>query len=188
MSQDIVTRRGDRIERVRPLITTEELQARIAELGAQIAADYGDKEVVAVAVLKGSFLFFADLVRHLQLPNLACDFLGLSSYGSRTESSGVVRVTSDLSGPVEGKHILIVEDIVDTGLTMKYLLENLATRRPASVQICTLLHKPEGKKVDVPMAYVGFTIENHFVVGYGLDYDERYRQLPHIGVMSFENA
>jgi hypoxanthine phosphoribosyltransferase len=185
----MVTQRGDKIERITPLFSTEALQERIAELGAQISADLGDREVVAVAVLKGSILFFADLIRHLDIPSLECDFLGLSSYGEgRTESSGVVRVTSDLTRPIEGKHILVVEDIIDTGLTMQYLLENLRTRRPASVTVCSLLHKPARSKVQVPMDYVGFTIEDRFVVGYGLDYDERYRQLPWIGEMSFEDA
>lgn len=183
---DIVTEMDGRIERITPLITEAEIQGRITELAAQISADYGDVPVVAVCVLKGSILFFSDLIRAMNLPRLNVDFLGLSSYGSRTASSGVVRLTSDLSRPIEGKHLLVVEDIIDTGLTMQYLLDNFRTRRPASIKVCTLLHKPEGKQVEVPMDYVGFTIENHFVVGYGLDYDERYRQLRHIGVMHFE--
>lgn len=186
MSDELVTKRDGRIERVSPYLTEAQLAERIQELGAQLSADYEGKDVVAIAVLKGSILFFTDLIRQTSLPGLRCDFLGLSSYGSRTESSGVVRLTQDLSQPIEGRHVLIVEDIVDTGLTMQYLLDNLATRKPASVQICTLLHKPSGTKVEVPMKYVGFTIANHFVVGYGLDFDERYRQLPYIGVMSFE--
>ena len=171
-----------------PHLDRDAIAERVRALGAEISRDYAGQDVIAVAVLKGSILFFTDLIRHMDLPGLSCDFLGLSSYGSRTETSGVVRLTQDLSLPVEGSHVLIVEDIVDTGLTMQYLLDNLASRRPASVQICTLLHKPAGTKVEVPMKYVGFTIENHFVVGYGLDFDERYRQLPYIGVMSFEQA
>ncbi len=184
---DLVTRHGDRIERITPMFTEAQLQERIKELGAQISKDYEGESVVAIAVLKGSILFFSDLIRSMDLPGLECDFLGLSSYGSRTESSGVVRLTSDLSRAVEGKHLLVVEDIVDTGLTVQYLLENLGTRRPKSIKICTLLHKPAGTRVEVPMDYIGFTIENRFVVGYGLDYDERYRQLPFVGVMSFED-
>jgi len=184
---DIVTEVDGRIERISPLISSEEIQARIKELAAEISADYGDQPVVAVCVLKGSILFFSDLIRSLSISRLNVDFLGMSSYGSRTASSGVVRLTSDLSRPIEGKHLLVVEDIVDTGLTMQYLLDNFRTRRPASIKVCTLLHKPAGKQVEVPMDYVGFTIDDKFVVGYGLDYDERYRQLHHIGVMHFED-
>ena len=186
MGEDLVTRWGGRIERITTYLSEETLQERIRALGAQISEDYKDKEVVAVAVLKGSIMFYSDLIRNVSIPGLSCDFLGLSSYGSRTKSSGVVRLTQDLSNPIDGKHVLVVEDIVDTGLTMKYLLENLATRGPASVEICTLLHKPSGTQVEVPMKYVGFTVPDHFVVGYGLDYDERYRQLPYLGVMHFE--
>ncbi len=187
MSEELITQRDGRVERVAPYLTEDQIQERVRALGAELTRDYAGQDVVAVAVLKGSILFFTDLIRQTELPGLTCDFLGLSSYGSRTESSGVVRLTQDLSQHVEGRHVLIVEDIVDTGLTMQYLLDNLATRKPASVQICTLLHKPSGTRVEVPMKYVGFTIENHFVVGYGLDYDERYRQLPYIGIMSFED-
>ena len=187
MGKDLVTHREDCIERISVYLSEAEILARVRELGAEISADYQGKALVAVAVLKGSILFYSDLIRSVSLPDLSCDFLGLSSYGSRTQSSGVVRLTQDLSNPVEGKHVLVIEDIVDTGLTMKYLLENLATRRPASVEICTLLHKPSGTQVEVPLRYTGFTVENHFVVGYGLDFDERYRQLPYLGVMSFED-
>ena len=184
--EDLVTEHNGRIERISSLITSEELQARITEVARQITADYGDQEVVAVAVLKGSIMFFTDLIRQLDIPRLRVDFLGLSSYGSRTKSSGIVRLTSDLSHPIEGRHLLVIEDIIDSGLTIEYLLQNFQTRRPASIKICTLLHKPAGTKVEVPIDYTGFTIEDHFVVGYGLDYDERYRQLPFIGLMSFE--
>lgn len=184
---DLVTEYNGRLEKVTTMFTAEQIQARIKALGEEISRDYQGKEVVAVAVLKGSVPFFADLIRAMELPGLSCDFLGLSSYGSRTETSGVVRLTSDLSRPVVDKHVLVIEDIVDTGLTMQYLLENLATRKPASVRICTLLHKPANERVSVPLDYIGFTIENEFVVGYGLDYDERYRQLPFIGVMRFED-
>lgn len=179
--------RDGKIERIEPMIDSAKLQARIRELGAQITQDYADREnMVVIGVLKGAVPFFVDLIRHIQLPHLTCDFLGLSSYGSRTASSGVVRVTSDLTGPIEGKHVLVVEDIIDTGLTMDYLYRNLATRRPASVECCTLLHKPSGERIKVDMRYVGFTIPDRFVVGYGLDYAERYRQLPYIGEMHFD--
>ncbi len=186
--RELVTPYNGRIEKIRPMLDADTIQARVKELGAQISRDYAGRELVLVAVLKGSVIFCADLMRHIDLPGLSCDFLGLSSYGSRTVSSGVVRLTSDVSCSVVDKDILIVEDIVDTGLTMQYLLENMATRRPASVKICTLLHKPANEQVHVPLDYIGFTIANEFVVGYGLDYDERYRQLPYIGTMSFEDA
>lgn len=165
------------------LLSEEALQTRIKELGEKIRADYAGRDIHVIAVLKGSFVFLADLVRAIDHDRLSVDFLGLSSYGNRTESSGVVRVTQDLSQPIEGKHVLVVEDIIDTGLTMQYLLENLKTRRPATVEICTLLHKPSNTQVAVDMQYVGFTIENKFVIGYGLDYAERFRNLPFIGVV-----
>lgn len=165
----------------RVMFSAEALAARVNELGRQITADYAGSEVTVVGVLNGSFVFMADLVRAIDLP-IRCDFLGLSSYGSATESSGVVAITKDLSGPIEGRHLLIVEDIVDTGLTMAYLMQNLATRRPASVKLVSLLSKPARRQVDVVIDYLGFTIEDRFVVGYGLDYDGRYRNLPFIGV------
>ena len=167
---------------VDPMISEEQLQQRVAELGAQITADYRDKDLVVVGVLKGSFPFVADLVRRIDLP-IRVDFLGLSSYGSGTETTGVVKITSDLSKPVAGRHVLVVEDIVDTGLTMQYLLENLATRHPASVKVCSLLEKPSRLRAQVDIAYKGFTIPDAFVVGYGLDYDERYRNLPFLGIL-----
>ncbi len=167
---------------VEPMITEEQLQQRVAELGAQITADYQGKDLVVVGVLKGSFPFVADLVRQIDLP-LRVDFLGLSSYGSGTETTGVVKITSDLTKPISGRHVLVVEDIVDTGLTMHYLLENLATRHPASVRVCSLLEKPARLKAPVEIAYKGFTIPDAFVVGYGLDYDERYRNLPFLGIL-----
>jgi hypoxanthine phosphoribosyltransferase len=169
-------------DKVEVLYSAEQVAARTRELGQQITRDYAGQDLVVVGVLKGSVLFFGDLVRQIDLP-ISCDFLGLSSYGSGTESSGVVRITSDLSRPVEGKHVLVIEDIVDTGLTMKFLLENLETRQPLSVKICALLEKPTRAKVKVPIHYKGFTIPDEFVVGYGLDFDERYRNLPFIGKM-----
>lgn len=164
------------------LLSQQVLAARVAELGAEITRDYEGKELICVGILKGSVPFLADLVRQIQLP-MAMDFLGLSSYGAGTTSSGVVRLTSDLSNPIEGKHIVIVEDIVDTGLTMQYLFENLETRKPASVAVCTLLHKPSKTRIPVKLDYVGFTIPNEFVIGYGLDFAELYRNLPYIGVL-----
>ncbi len=164
------------------LISKEQIAQRVRELGAQIERDYENKELVLLGVLKGSFLFISDLARAIDLP-LSVDFIGLSSYGEATESSGVVKITSDLSRPIENKHVVIVEDIVDTGLTMRYLLDNLATRRPASVKLCTLLNKPSRARTKIPIDYLGFQIEDRFVVGYGLDAAEKYRNIPFIGVM-----
>ena len=163
------------------LYSEEVIAKRVQELGARISADYADKSVTLVGILKGSVVFFADLMRSIRLP-LRCDFMGISSYGDETKSSGVVRITHDLSQPIEGDHVLLVEDIVDSGLSMRYLLEHFATRDAASVKVCTLLHKPSNAKTDVPIAYKGFTIPDHFVVGYGLDYAGRYRNLPYIGI------
>lgn len=164
------------------LIDEHQIASRIAELGEELTRDYKGKNLVLVVVLKGSILFAADLCRAINLP-LTLEFMGLSSYGESTDSSGVVQVTLDLSKPVAGKHVLIVEDIVDTGLTMRYLLTSMETRSPASVKVCTLLHKPARRRVRVPIDYVGFTIEDHFVIGYGLDFDQKYRNLRHIGYM-----
>ena len=170
-------------DQIETLLSEAQLQARIAELGAQITHDFRGQRLHIVGVLKGCFMFLADLVRHIDL-DCTVDFLGVSSYGSRTESSGVVRVTQDLSAPIADRHVLLVEDIVDTGLTMKYLLQNLQTRSPESLSICTLLHKPEGQIVEVPLHYIGFVIPNKFVIGYGLDYAELYRNLPYIGTLA----
>jgi hypoxanthine phosphoribosyltransferase len=163
-----------------PLITEERLRARIAELGRDIARDYAGKSLVVVAVLKGSFIFVADLVRAVALP-LEVEFIGISSYAG-TSSSGVVQITQDLSRPIAGEHVLLVEDVVDSGLTMSYLIDNLSTRRPASVQVCALLEKPSRAKVKVPIAYRGFEIPEEFVVGYGLDVNGKYRNLPYVGI------
>jgi hypoxanthine phosphoribosyltransferase len=164
------------------LFTEQQIADRVAALGAQIERDHRGKDLVLVAVLKGAFVFVSDLSRHIDLP-LSIDFIGLSSYGEETESSGVVKITSDLSRPIEGKHVLIVEDIVDTGLTMRYLLDNFSTRRPASVKICALLHKPSRLRTRIPIEYLGFTLPDLFVVGYGLDAGERFRNVPFIGVV-----
>lgn len=175
-----------RIERVEPFLTAQQLQARVAELGAAIEAlPPTEQPLVLVCVLKGSVLFFTDLVRHLQRP-VHLVFLGVSSYAGNTESSGAVRLTHDLTLDISHRDVVIVEDIVDTGLTMSYLIANLEARGPHSVQVCTLLHKPARQKIQVPLHWVGFTIEDVFVVGYGLDFEERYRNLPFIGVLSFE--
>ena len=164
------------------LFNAAQIEHRVRELGQQIRKDYEGKELVMVAVLKGAFVFAADLSRQIDLP-LAIDFIGLSSYGEATESSGVVKITSDLTKPIEGKHVIVVEDIVDTGLTMRYLLDNLMTRKPASVKICTLLQKPSRARTKIPVDYCGFTVPDLFVIGYGLDAGEKYRNLPYIGVV-----
>jgi hypoxanthine phosphoribosyltransferase len=164
------------------LFTQQQIAARITELAAEIERDHRGKDLVLVGVLKGAFMFLSDLARQIDLP-LAVDFIGLSSYGEETESSGVVKITSDLSRPIESKHVLIVEDIVDTGLTMRYLLDNLSTRRPASVKICALLHKPSRLRARIPIQYLGFTLPDLFVVGYGLDSGEKFRNVPFIGVV-----
>lgn len=168
-------------DNVSVLISEEELRVRVAELGRTITEQYAGRDLVLVGVLKGCFLFLADLARAIELP-LRIDFLGVSSYAGGTESSGVVRITNDLSRPIEGKDVLVVEDIIDTGLTMHYLLENFRTRGPASVRICSLLFKPENNQIPIEIDHLGFEIPNKFVVGYGLDFDERYRNLPYIGV------
>lgn len=172
-----------RTEKLDVLLSEEEIRRRCQELGAEITARYAGEEVHVIGVLKGAFMFTADLVRHIDL-DVSMDFLGLSSYGSRTESSGVVRMTSDLSVPIKGRHVIVVEDIVDTGLTMKYLLENLRTRMPKSLAVATLLHKPSNAKVEVDLDFVGFVVGDEFVIGYGLDDAEFSRHLPYIGVVN----
>ncbi len=166
------------------LISASAIEKRVAELGAQITKDYATRsktaDVVVIGVLKGSVIFLADLVRHIAAP-VYVDFIGISSYGDATVSSGVVQITQDVSRPLEGRHVIVVEDIVDTGHTVHYLLENLGTRRPASVALCSLLHKPERSERAVVIDYLGFTIPNKFVVGYGLDVAQQYRNLPFIG-------
>jgi hypoxanthine phosphoribosyltransferase len=151
----------------------------VRDLGAKITSDYAGADLTVVGVLQGSFLFMADLVRAIDLP-LKCDFLRVRSYGDQTKSSGVVQIVADLASPVAGKDLLLVEDIVDTGLTVDYLLANLQTRQPRSVKVCALLHKPARQVVPVPIDYLGFTIGDEFVVGYGLDFQQRYRNLPQI--------
>ncbi|HQD39063.1 MAG: hypoxanthine phosphoribosyltransferase [Firmicutes bacterium] len=167
------------------LITTEQLQEKVKELGAQITKDYKGKDLLAVCILKGSVIFFADLLRAIDLP-LETDFVAISSYGHSTSSSGVVRLLKDLDQNIQGRNVLVVEDIIDSGLTLKYLLDNLSSRKPASLAVCTLLDKPERRMVDIDLAYNGFSIPDKFVVGYGLDYAEKYRNLPYIGVLKPE--
>lgn len=167
------------------MITAEQIRAKVKTLGEEITAYYQNKDLFIVCVLKGGVVFLADLMREIQLP-VELDFMAVSSYGASTQSSGVVRILKDLDRSVEGKHVLIVEDIVDTGLTLKYLVENLEARKAASVKICTLLEKPERRKVDVKIDFHGFTIADKFVVGYGLDYNEKYRNFPAIAVLKPE--
>jgi hypoxanthine phosphoribosyltransferase len=164
------------------LIDRATLQARIAELGAQITRDYADDPPLLVCVLKGAFMFLSDLVRSIDLP-VEIDFMAISSYGSGTQTSGIVRIVKDLDISIEGRAVIVIEDIVDSGLTLSYLLKSLQARRPRSLAICALLTKPDRREVDVPVTYVGFEIPNRFVVGYGLDYDERFRNLEEIGVV-----
>ena len=169
-------------ERFVSMLSAETIAARVRELGAQITADYVDHPLVLVCVLKGSFVFAADLARAIDLP-LRIDFLGVRSYGEGTESSGVVQITQDLSRPIAQEDVLLVEDIVDTGLTIAHLMDLFRTRQPQTVKVCSLLHKPARARVQVKVDYLGFTIEDKFVVGYGLDYAEKYRNLPYIGLV-----
>ncbi|MHB8073038.1 hypoxanthine phosphoribosyltransferase [Desulfosporosinus fructosivorans] len=169
----------------RVLISKEELGKRVVELGAEITRDYEGKKILVLGILKGAVPFMADLIREIKLP-LAYDFMALSSYGVSTQSSGVVRILKDLERSVEDVHILIAEDIVDTGLTLKYLKENLRARNPLSVKVVTLLDKAARRKADVTPDYNGFSIPDEFVVGYGLDFNEEYRNLPYIGVLKQE--
>lgn len=164
------------------LISPEQIQARIDELGQQLAKEYRDKTPILLGLLKGSCIFLADLARAMPM-HVKMDFMGISSYGNATKSSGVVKITKDLEENIEGRHVLIVEDIIDTGLTLTYLLKTLQQRNPASIAICTLLNKPARRLLEVEVAYVGFQIEDHFVVGYGLDYMQKYRNLPCIGIL-----
>ena len=164
------------------LIDEETLAARVAELGAEVSADYEGRDLLLIGVLKGAVFFMADLMRHL---TVACevDFMAISSYGDATDSSGIVRILKDLDINIEGREVLVVEDIIDSGLTLSYLMRNLESREPASLEVCALLTKPSRREIDVPVRYVGFEIPNKFVVGYGLDFAERYRNLPYVGVL-----
>jgi hypoxanthine phosphoribosyltransferase len=163
----------------RVLVSEERLQARIDEIAREVSADYAGRELLVVGVLKGAIFFIADLVRRLSVP-CELDFMAVSSYGSSTHSSGVVRILKDLDIPIAGRHVLVVEDIIDSGLTLSYLMKNLASRRPASLEICTLLTKPGHRRLKMPTRYVGFDLPDAFVIGYGLDHAERFRELPYI--------
>lgn len=170
-----------------PLISAERIAERVQALGAQIARDYAGDDLTIVPVLAGSFVFAADLVRAIDLP-LSVDFLGVRSYGDSTSTSGIVRFTHDLTRSIDGKRVLLVEDIVDTGLTVRFLMDTLRTRSPRSLQLAALLHKPSRSRVNVPIDYLGFTIEDVFVVGYGLDAGQLYRNLPYIGYVPIDES
>jgi hypoxanthine phosphoribosyltransferase len=167
------------------LIDEETLRARIAELGREVSADYAGRDLLLGGVLKGAVFFMADLMRHLTIP-CEIDFMAISSYGASTDSSGVVRILKDLDINVERRDVLVVEDIIDSGLTLSYLMRNLEAREPVSLEICALLTKPARREIDVAVRYVGFEIPNRFVIGYGLDFAERYRNLPYVGVLAQE--
>jgi hypoxanthine phosphoribosyltransferase len=167
------------------LVQRDELAHRVRELAAEVSRDYAERELFLVGVLKGAVFFLSDLMRQLDSP-CQLDFMAVASYGSSTDSSGVVRILKDLDASIEGRHVLIVEDIVDSGLTLSYLLRTLKARNPASLEVCALLTKPERRKVDLPIRYVGFEIPNRFAVGYGLDHAERFRNLPFVAVLEEE--
>jgi hypoxanthine phosphoribosyltransferase len=164
------------------LIDEERLRQRVAELGDEVSADYDGRDLLLIGVLKGAVFFMADLMRHLTVP-CEVDFMAISSYGAATDSSGVVRILKDLEINIEGREVLVVEDIIDSGLTLSYLMRNLEAREPASLEICALMTKPGRREIDVPVRYVGFEIPNRFVIGYGLDFAERYRNLPYVAVL-----
>jgi hypoxanthine phosphoribosyltransferase len=165
------------------LVPEDRLARRVKELAAEISRDYAGRELLLVGVLKGAVFFLSDLMRHLEVP-VEVDFMAVASYGSATKSSGVVRILKDLDAVIEGRDVLIVEDIVDSGLTLQYLMRNLAGRDPRSLEVCALLVKPERAKVELPTRYVGFEIPNRFAIGYGLDYGERYRNLPYVAALA----
>jgi hypoxanthine phosphoribosyltransferase len=164
------------------LLDTDAVATRVRELGAELTADFVDRDPVLVSVLKGSLVFLADLIRAMEMP-VSIDLMEVSSYGAGTETSGQVRILKDLSKPINGRHVIVVEDIIDTGLTLNYLLKYLADKAPASISIVCLLDKPARRLAEIPIDYTGFSIPDRFVVGYGLDYDERYRNLPYVGVL-----
>ncbi len=172
-------------ETIHELISEAEVAEKIAQLGAQISKDYEGEDIYMLCILKGGVFFMTELAKHVSVP-VELDFMAVSSYGSQTRSSGNVRIIKDLDTPITGKNVLVVEDIIDTGRTLAYLLENLQQRGPKSLKLCTLLDKPEERVTDVDVDYVGFQIPNKFVVGYGLDYDQHYRNLPYIGVVEFD--
>jgi hypoxanthine phosphoribosyltransferase len=164
------------------LIDEETLAARVSGLGAEVSADYQGRDLLLIGVLQGAVFFMADLMRHLTVP-CEVDFMAISSYGDSTDSSGIVRILKDLDISIEGRHVLVVEDIIDSGLTLSYLMRNLESREPATLEVCALMTKPARREIDIPVRYVGFEIPNKFVVGYGLDFAERYRNLPYVAVL-----
>jgi hypoxanthine phosphoribosyltransferase len=169
------------------LVQRDELEHRVRELAAEISRDYAGKDVLLIGVLKGAVFFLADLMRHLEV-ECEVDFMAVSSYGASTDSSGVVRILKDLDAPIEGRDVLIVEDIVDSGLTLSYLFRMLRARGPRSLEVCALLTKPARREIDLPIRYVGFEIPNRFAIGYGLDHAERFRNLPYVAVLAGENG
>jgi hypoxanthine phosphoribosyltransferase len=169
----------------RPIVTQEEMRARIRELGKQITTDYTGKDFVLVGVLKGAYAFYADLARAIRIP-MRVDFIVVTSYGSRAKTSGKVKMVTEVTEDIKGKDVLLVEDIVDSGLTIQYLVKQLSKRKPRSVKVCTLLSKPERRIIDVPLAYIGFNIPDKYVVGYGLDYQQKYRNLPYLAVLDVD--
>jgi hypoxanthine phosphoribosyltransferase len=178
-----VSQSNERIGEI--LVQADELRRRVRVLGEEIAADYAGKDLLLIGVLKGAFFFLADLMRELDM-TCEVDFMAVASYGSSTESSGVVRIIKDLDQPLEGRHVLIVEDIVDSGLTLQYLLRTLEARGPASLAVCALLTKPARRTVDLPVRYTGFEIPDRFAIGYGLDHAERYRNLPYVAALELD--
>ena len=169
------------------LVQPDELTHRVRELAGEISADYSGRDLLLIGVLKGAVFFLSDLMRHLEI-DCEVDFMAVSSYGSSTDSSGIVRILKDLDAPIAGRDVLIVEDIVDSGLTLSYLFRMLRARNPATLEVCALLTKPERREVDLPIRYVGFEIPNRFAIGYGLDHAERFRNLPYVAVLEGENA
>ena len=169
------------------LVQPDELAHRVRELAQEISRDYAGRHLLLIGVLKGAVFFLSDLMRHLEV-ECEVDFMAVSSYGSSTDSSGIVRILKDLDAPIEGRHVLIVEDIVDSGLTLSYLFRMLRGRNPATLEVCALLTKPERREVDLPIRYVGFEIPNRFAIGYGLDHAERFRNLPYVAVLAGENG
>ena len=173
-------------ERISHLISQKDVDRRIHELAAKISEDFAGQSVHLICILKGSIFFTCELAKHITVP-VTLDFMSVSSYGNNTKSSGIVRLVKDLDEPIEDKNVIVIEDIIDSGRTLKYLMENLEDRKPAVLRLCTLLDKPDRRVTDVSVDYCGFTIPDEFVVGYGLDYAQRYRNLPFVGVLSFEN-
>src|SRR3954454_15501448 len=169
------------------LVQPDELRSRVRELGRQISADYAGRDLLLIGVLKGAVFFLSDLMRHIEIP-VEVDFMAVASYGSEAASSGVVRILKDLDMPIEGREVLIVEDIIDSGLTLQYLMRNLGARNPASLEVCALLTKPERRKVELPIRFVGFEIPDRFAIGYGLDHAERYRNLPYVAALAMEEG